>query len=711
MTRIKNLYTPYTPYYPQSSDPDAVHWIADWYSKRPTQLKNTFGNSNNLSFTQIRPNKNETYYGEETVPNDRKVEYELLEYPTTEDYNNNLYKNLVDRAAAPSNIITENMWDGAGGTYSNDGIHFVKNPKYDPDYNGWLMQQWSNGNYVDPDMTKNIPENEINSDKLKNTIMYNWNAMNDRNDSMSTRIHERTHAMVTDPLLNDIDYGLRQNIKKRVRLKNGTEEDPYWDNPNEIYSRMNEFRYKAGLKPTDVITKKTLEQHRDILEDKSLDRYDDESLIDLLNNVAYNNQNTNNVRYAARGIKRDIGDPDDIEYPWQKNTTVTRPATSPQYSMNVQNGGTPVAPYKPIYNNPLANESGPTRSDLYKYNTSLSGNNQNKTGKKIFPLISKWIDNYRANRQTKTPPTEQDKEDRLYNTNVLLNTLGSTLKNAPLVDSVLGYFQKKRDTPDYSDIENAKNYALRPTNVYRYSPTHITGNMKFNPYDYTEEANKINAASAAGQNLLARQSRGNFNALAANINNMLVNTSKASGEAAQKAWQTNETQRMAVAQENRRADEYNANADNNAESAYIQARNQAAIQDKTNGYNALNNYAAQKYARNAAYQQQLDAKRNEMIGNLGTYGQNAFDANQANTDQSYNYWKDPYGRLHFISGINGARPVNNTVANNTVAFDNDLWKQAYDTFTDDEKEQVGKMNDAERRNFIIDKIRNKTKTA
>lgn len=454
--------------------------------------------------------------------------------------------------------------------------------------------------------------------------------------------------------------------------------------------------------------------------------------------IAYNNQDTNNVRYAARGIKRDIGDTDDIEYPWQKNTTVTRPATSPQYSMNVQNGDTPVAPYKPIYNNPLANEAGPTRSDLYKYNTSLSGNimtrvppvkmagierptnqlvdntslsgnNQNKTDKKNFPLIGKWIDNYRANRQTKTLPTEQDKEDRLYNTNVLLNTLGSTLKNAPLVDSVLGYFQKKRDTPDYSDIENAKNYALRPTNVYRYSPTHITGNMKFNPYDYTEEANKINATSAAGQNLLARQSRGNFNALAANINNMLMNTSKASGEAAQKAWQANETQRMAVAQENRRADEFNANADNNAESAYAQARNLAATQDKTNGYNALNNYAAQKYARNTAYQQQLDAKRNEMVSNLGTYGQNAFDANQANTDQSYNYWKDPYGRLHFISGINGARPVNNTPA--TVTFDNDLWKQAYDTFTDDEKEQVGKMNDAERRNFIIDKIRNKTKTA
>ena len=421
--------------------------------------------------------------------------------------------------------------------------------------------------------------------------------------------------------------------------------------------------------------------------------------------------------------------------PWDKNQTVDveRPAISPQYSMKVQNTGTPVGDYIPIYN-PFANVAGPTRSDLNKYNPLLNGNIMTripvqvagidtpsnkkikyryKTSRKWFPLLGKWIDNYRVKRAAKRaaemqPAEQDDVTDKQYNRNVLLNTLGSTLKNAPLVDSILGYFQKKRDTPDYSDIENAKNYALRPTNVYCYSPTHITGNMKFNPYDYTEEANKINATSAAGQNLLARQARGNFNALAANINNMLMNTSKASGEAAQKAWQTNETQRMAVAQENRRADEYNANADNNAESAYVQARNLAATQDKTNGYNALNNYAAQKYARNAAYQQQLDAKRDEMVSNLGTYGQNAFDANQANTDQSYNYWKDPYGRLHFISGINGARPVNNTPA--TVAFDNDLWKQAYDTFTDEEKEQVGKMNDAERRNFIIDKIKNKTKT-
>lgn len=291
--------------------------------------------------------------------------------------------------------------------------------------------------------------------------------------------------------------------------------------------------------------------------------------------------------------------------------------------------------------------------------------------------------------------TEQDATDKLYNANTTLNTVRSAFKNAPLVDSVLGYYQTKRDTPDYSDIENAKNYALRSTNVYSYSPTHITGNMKFNPYDYTEQANKIQAQSANAINLASRQGRGNTNLLMAHINNLMNNTNNASGDAYMKSWEANEKQRMAVAQENRRADEYNANADNTAAQSYAQARNLAATQDKTNGYNALNNYAAQKLSRQQAYQQRLAAARDEMISNLGTYGENAFNANEANTDQSYNYWKDAFGRLHY----NGGKPYDYN-----LAFDNDIWKSVYDNATDDEKAKLNGMTRQQRRNYIVDKL-------
>lgn len=298
-------------------------------------------------------------------------------------------------------------------------------------------------------------------------------------------------------------------------------------------------------------------------------------------------------------------------------------------------------------------------------------------------------------RQLNRERRAENVDNRRYNANIAANTAKSLLKNAPLVDSVLGYYQTKRDTHDYSDIENAKDYALRPTQVYTYSPTHITGNMKFNPYDYTEQANKIQSQAAAAQNLVARQGRGNVNMLMAHINNLLSNTNRAAGDAYNKAWQANEAQRMAVAQENRRADEYNANADNTAAQSYAQARNLAATQDKTNGYNALNNYATQKYSRQQAHQARLAATRDEMISNLGTYGENAFNANEANTDQSYNYWKDAFGRLHY----NGGKPYDYN-----LAFDNDIWQSVYDNASDDEKAKLNGMTRQQRRNYIVDKL-------
>lgn len=295
------------PYYPPSSDPDVINWLADWYAQRPTQIQNTFGNSHNLSFAQIRPNMNESYYGEDNVPSNRRVYYDLLTYPTEEEYNKNLYKNLIDRAAASSNIFSENMWEGAGGTYSNDGTHFVQNPNFDPDYNDWLMQQWKAGNYVTMDESKNTPETLISGDNYKNTIMYNWKAMNERNDAMSTRVHERTHSMVTDPLLNSLDIGLQNAINSRVKLRENFnrehygDNDAYWDDPNEIYSRMNEFRYKSGLRGSDNVDQKFLNDNRKLLEEKGLDRYTDESLLKLFNEVAYNNTPKRNTRVAANG--------------------------------------------------------------------------------------------------------------------------------------------------------------------------------------------------------------------------------------------------------------------------------------------------------------------------------------------------------------------------------------------------------------------------
>ena len=330
-----------------------------------------------------------------------------------------------------------------------------------------------------------------------------------------------------------------------------------------------------------------------------------------------------------------------------------------------------------------------------------------KQSSRFFPIANK-IKNYFANRRaTKTGnDTEQSPENRAYNTNVLWNGIKSTLRYAPAVDSFIGYFQKKSNTPDYSDITNAKNYAMRETPVYRYSPTHITGNMKFNPYDYSEESNKIFSQSAAAQNLISRQGRGNLNALAGHINNLLANTNKSAGNAYLNSWKANEAQRMAVAQENRRADEYNASADTNAESAYINARNTQTAHDKINGINALNNYAQQKYGIKHQYEQELDAKRNEMVSNIGEIGRDAYNKNAANTDTAYNYWTDQFGRHHYIPYEGGVRQVDKPIENNTVAYNNNLFNDVYDLLDDaDEKTKFAKMSDAQKQQYIINKFK------
>lgn len=325
---------------------------------------------------------------------------------------------------------------------------------------------------------------------------------------------------------------------------------------------------------------------------------------------------------------------------------------------------------------------------------------RNKTGYTWFPMLHKIFG--RKDNNNKDNATNSDKR---YNRNILFNTIASTLKNAPLADSILGYFQKKRDTPDYSGLENYKRAAMQETPVQRYTPSHISGNLKYNPYDYTEQANKIQAQTAAAQNLAGRSAGGNMNMLMAHVNNLLSNTNKASGEAYMNAWKANEAQRMAVAQENRRADEFNANADNTAEAAYTNARNAQTSQDIQNKLNALQYYDQQKYARNAQYQRELDAKRDEMVSNLGTYGQNAFNANEANTDQSYNYWKDQFGRLHFISGINGARPVQQQENNVASNYNTELFNAAYDSATDEDKARMAKMNDSQKQAYLLELIK------
>ena len=73
--------------------------------------------------------------------------------------------------------------------------------------------------------------------------------------------------------------------------------DYYYD-PSEIYSRLNQYRYRNKLKPEQIITKDYLNKHRKELELDDLDIIDDNTLIRLFNEVAQNNNQNSKQRYS-----------------------------------------------------------------------------------------------------------------------------------------------------------------------------------------------------------------------------------------------------------------------------------------------------------------------------------------------------------------------------------------------------------------------------
>ena len=100
--------------------------------------------------------------------------------------------------------------------------------------------------------------------------------------SPSTYIHERTHA--SQPVaMEHLIYNTNINRKEEVKP------DYYYDKPQEIYSRLNQFRYENNLDPAETITPEKLEYLKKNAKDYNLlNRYDDNTLLFLFNDVAYN---------------------------------------------------------------------------------------------------------------------------------------------------------------------------------------------------------------------------------------------------------------------------------------------------------------------------------------------------------------------------------------------------------------------------------------
>ena len=112
-----------------------------------------------------------------------------------------------------------------------------------------------------------------------------------------TLIHERSHA---------IPWFIKDRVRDKRLLNDGVDYDKYLDNINEIYSRLNEFRFKNNLDPRKTYTEDDIIKWREsgALKNFDLDRYDNDSIYNLINNVASNNVADNlpkNANYAAYG--------------------------------------------------------------------------------------------------------------------------------------------------------------------------------------------------------------------------------------------------------------------------------------------------------------------------------------------------------------------------------------------------------------------------
>ena len=119
----------------------------------------------------------------------------------------------------------------------------------------------------------------------------------------TTPLHEYVHAMQSR--WKGIDFETPQNIQPgaiRLKLDKNKYNDKYIDDPREIYSRLMELRYANKINPRHKWNKSELNEFKKKAKDFDiLDRYDDNFLLYLFNEVAQNNDNIKTSNYSANG--------------------------------------------------------------------------------------------------------------------------------------------------------------------------------------------------------------------------------------------------------------------------------------------------------------------------------------------------------------------------------------------------------------------------
>ena len=124
----------------------------------------------------------------------------------------------------------------------------------------------------------------------------------------SIQVHETAHAQ--DPIIQ-----ARLISAFKPKLQKGQVADEYLDNPEEIYSRVMEFRYSNQLDPKKIYSIEEIKKLKDFGDGGSswsdsqrpldlLDRYDDKTLLFLINDLAKaETPQKSEIAYAYKGKK------------------------------------------------------------------------------------------------------------------------------------------------------------------------------------------------------------------------------------------------------------------------------------------------------------------------------------------------------------------------------------------------------------------------
>lgn len=242
-------------------------WLDDWNKAR----YNTGRFNDQLGNNQINIQK----YNRDTTPvfhsNDERDKALDITNPIAQRYYNS---NI--------GIISTNPIRFKGGFYDQkDNFIQVVSPKQreylENKFTSRLSNQQNQYEYMSPEWQ------QIEAQKKEiSTIFKN-------NNYDSQLLHEQSHASKAIPQ--------ESKISTMIPIQ-----DEYLDDPSEIYSRLNQLRQYYKLDPNKIYQKSDIKNLKgpgfDIL-----NRYDDKTILRLLNEVADNNTKPELVNYAQEGIK------------------------------------------------------------------------------------------------------------------------------------------------------------------------------------------------------------------------------------------------------------------------------------------------------------------------------------------------------------------------------------------------------------------------